>query len=77
MGVVGAALKGFGRALKAVKRTKAGKTIRRTFGDPKKTPQYFDNKTGKPMRRLPAGNYRNGGGRRIRVDSKGKIFHKD
>ena len=73
MGVVGAALKGFGKALKAVKRTKAGKTIRRTFGDPKKTPQYFDNKTGKAMRRLPEGNYRGARGIRFKVGSKGKI----
>ncbi len=77
MSVVGIALRGFGKALKAAKRTKAGKTIRRTFGDPTKTPQYFDNITGKPMRKLPAGHYKTGGGRRIRVDSKGKIFHKN
>ena len=73
MGVVGAALKGFGRALKAVKRTKAGKTLRRQFGDPKKTPQYFDNKTGKAMRRLPEGNYRGARGIKFRVGPKGKI----
>jgi hypothetical protein len=73
MGVVGAALKGFGKALKAVKTTKAGKTIRRTFGDPKKTPQYFDNKTGKAMRKLPKGTYRGARGIRFDVDEKGKI----
>jgi hypothetical protein len=32
------------------------------------------NITGKAMRKLPAGHYKTGGGRRIRVDSKGKIF---
>jgi hypothetical protein len=42
MGIFGIAKKGFGKALKAAKRTKAGKTIRRTFGDPTKTPQYKD-----------------------------------
>tara|TARA_R100001509_G_scaffold97232_1_gene56577 strand:+ start:284 stop:535 length:252 start_codon:yes stop_codon:yes gene_type:complete len=81
-GLVGIALRGFGKALlpkalKAVKRSKLGKTIRRTFGNPKKTPQYKDESTGKMLRRLPPGNYKTGGGRRIRVDSKGKIFHKD
>ena len=74
MSIVGAALRGFGRALK---RTKTGKALRRQFGNPKKTPQYKDESTGKMLRKLPAGNYRTGGGRRIRVDSKGKIFHKD
>jgi hypothetical protein len=73
MSVVGIALRGFGKALKAVKRTKAGKTIRRTFGNPKKTPQYKDETTGKMLRKLPEGNYRGAGGRRFKVDKKGKI----
>ena len=74
MAGLGVALRGFGKALK---RSKVGKALRRQFGNPNKTPQYKDESTGKMLRRLPAGNYRTGGGRRIRVDSKGKIFHKD
>jgi len=70
MSIVGAALRGFGRALK---RTKTGKALRRQFGDPKKTPQYKDETTGKMLRKLPEGNYRGAGGKRFKVDKKGKI----
>ena len=61
MSVVGIALKGFGKAL------------RRTFGNPKKTPQYKDEETGKMLRKLPEGNYRGPGGKKFKVDKKGKI----
>jgi hypothetical protein len=47
--------------------------LRRTFGNPKKTPQYKDETTGKMLRKLPEGNYRGAGGRRFKVDKKGKI----
>ena len=70
MGIVGAAIKGFG---KAFKKSKVGKTLRRQFGDPKKTPQYKDESTGKMLRKLPEGNYRGARGIRFSVDSKGKI----
>jgi len=70
MSIVGAALRGFGRALK---RTKTGKALRRQFGDPKKTPQYKDESTGKMLRKLPKGSYRGARGIKFRVDEKGKI----
>ena len=70
MSIVGAALRGFGRALK---RTKTGKALRRQFGDPKKTPQYKDESTGKMLRRLPKGTYRGARGIKFSVDEKGKI----
>lgn len=70
MSIVGAALRGFGRALK---RTKTGKALRRQFGDPKKTPQYKDEATGKMLRKLPKGTYRGARGIRFDVDEKGKI----
>ena len=70
MSIIGAALRGFGRALK---RTKTGKALRRTFGDPKKTPQYKDEATGKMLRKLPKGTYRGARGIRFDVDEKGKI----
>tara|TARA_A100000171_G_C2073958_1_gene116159 strand:- start:235 stop:423 length:189 start_codon:yes stop_codon:yes gene_type:complete len=61
MAGLGIALRGFGKALK------------RTFGDPKKTPQYKDEETGKMLRKLPEGNYRGAAGIRFKVDKKGKI----
>jgi|TARA_R110000782_G_scaffold154368_1_gene246737 hypothetical protein len=69
VGVVGIALKGFGKALK---RSKVGKSLRRTFGDPDKTPQYRDGK-GKPMRKLPKGSYSTNDGGRFLVDDKGNL----
>ena len=72
MGLVGIAKKGFGKAFKAVKRTKAGKTMRRTFGDPDKTPQYRDGE-GKPMRKLPEGSYSTNDGGGFLVDDKGNL----
>ena len=52
------------------------KFLRRTFGDPSKTAQYFDNSTGKFVKNLPKANYRGAGGRRFKVDEKGKIITK-
>ena len=72
MGLVGIAKRGFGKAFKAVKRTKAGKTMRRTFGDPDKTPQYRDDQ-GKPMRKLPKGSYSTNDGGGFLVDDKGNL----
>lgn len=70
MAGLGIALRGLGKALK---RSKVGKTLRRTFGDPKKTPQYKDEATGKMLRKLPKGTYRGARGIRFDVDKKGKI----
>jgi hypothetical protein len=66
MAGLGIALRGFGKAL------------RRTFGNPKKTPQYKDETTGNQCRKLPDGNYKTVlVVEEFRVDSKGKIFHKN
>ena len=70
MAGLGIALRGLGKALK---RSQLGKTLRRTFGDPKKTPQYKDESTGKMLRKLPKGTYRCARGIRFDVDEKGKI----
>lgn len=70
MAGLGVALRGFGKALK---KSKVGKALRRQFGDPKKTPQYKDESTGKMLRRLPKGNYRGARGIKFSVDEKGKI----
>jgi hypothetical protein len=70
MAGLGVALRGFGKALK---RSKVGKALRRQFGDPKKTPQYKDEATGKMLRKLPKGTYRGARGIRFDVDEKGKI----
>jgi hypothetical protein len=70
MAGLGIALRGFGKVLK---RSKLGKTLRRTFGDPKKTPQYKDEATGKMLKKLPKGTYRGARGIRFDVDEKGKI----
>jgi hypothetical protein len=70
MAGLGVALRGFGKALK---RSKVGKALRRQFGDPKKTPQYKDESTGKMLRRLPKGTYRGARGIKFSVDEKGKI----
>ena len=70
MAGLGIALRGLGKALK---RSQLGKTLRRTFGDPKKTPQYKDETTGKMLRKLPKGTYRGARGIRFSVDEKGKI----
>ena len=70
MAGLGIALRGLGKALK---RSQLGKTLRRTFGDPKKTPQYKDEETGKMLRKLPKGTYRGARGIRFDVDEKGKI----
>ena len=61
MAGLGIALRGFGKAL------------RRTFGNPKKTPQFKNEETGKMLRKLPEGNYKGPGGKKFKVDKKGKI----
>jgi len=61
MAGLGIALRGFGKAL------------RRTFGNPKKTPQFKDEETGKMLRKLPEGNYKGPGSKKFKVDKKGKI----
>ena len=61
MAGLGIALRGFGKAL------------RRTFGNPKKTPQFKDETTGEMFRKLPEGNYKGPGGKKFKVDKKGKI----
>ena len=72
MSLVGIAKRGFGKAFKAIKRTKVSKTARRTFGDPDKTPQYRDGE-GKPMRKLPEGSYSTNDGGGFLVDDKGNL----
>ena len=61
MAGLGIALRGFGKAL------------RRTFGNPKKTPQFKDEETGKMLKKLPERNYKGPGGKKFKVDKKGKI----
>ena len=70
MAGLGGTLRGFGKALK---KSKVSKALRRQFGDPKKTPQYKDESTGKMLRKLPKGSYRGARGIKFRVDEKGKI----